>query len=201
MSRCQAARTCYQECQCSLGFVCVPVAFKHGASDGFAFINLLSFHQIIFYLQRYNLSMCAFKVLSSCPRDVSYRRQAAEHDIWMRKWETPLPCGLPSTGFLPLTGLLERHFLRAHHPHTDADPASHRVCLWRGGSASKVLLRVSSLEFVFTVTLKYVIAPGSSYGAEGDGGTGPLAVTGPSVTQCLVCLLPLRYCFSSERCL
>ena len=90
--------------------------------------------------QRYNLSMCAFKVLSSCPRDVSYRRQAAEHDILMRKWETPLPCGLPSTGFLPLAGLLERHFLRAHHPHTDADPASHRVCLWRGGSASKVLL-------------------------------------------------------------
>ena len=84
--------------------------------------------------QRYNLSMCAFKVLSSCPRDVSCRRQAAEHDILMRKWEAPLPCGLPSKGFLPLAGLLERHILRAHHPHTDADPASHRVCLWRGGS-------------------------------------------------------------------
>ena len=90
--------------------------------------------------QRYNLSMCAFKVLSSCPGDASYWRQAAENSTLMRKWETPLPCGSPSTGFFPLAGLLERHFLRAHHPHTDADPASHRVRLWRGGSASKVLL-------------------------------------------------------------
>ena len=178
MSRCQAARTCYQNCQRSLGFVCVPVDFKHCASNGFAFINLLSPHQINFedvlcsmtgracqdvrvvyaierastglndnavrYVdavpQRYNLSMCAFKVLSSCPRDVSYRRQAAENDILMRKRESPLHWGSPSTGFLPLAGQLERRFLRAHHLHTDADPASHRVRLWRGGSASKVLL-------------------------------------------------------------
>ena len=90
--------------------------------------------------QRYNLSMCAFKVRSSCPGDASFRRQAAENNILMRKWETPLSCGSPSTGFFPLAGLLERHFLRAHHPHTDADPAIHRVRLWRGGSASKVLL-------------------------------------------------------------
>ena len=40
------------------------------------------------------------------------------------------------------------------------------------------------------------MAPGSSYGAEGDGGTAPLAVTGLSVTQCLVCLFPVSYCFS-----
>ena len=35
------------------------------------------------------------------------------------------------------------------------------------------------------------MAPGSSFGAEGDGGTAPLAVTGPSVTQCVVSLLPV----------
>ena len=98
--------------------------------------------------QRYNLSMCAFKVLSSCPRDVSYWRQAAENDILMRKWETPLPCGSHSTGFLPLVGLLQRHFLRAHHQHTDADLASHRVRLWRGGSASKVPLHRLSFRRV-----------------------------------------------------
>ena len=35
----------------------------------------------------------------------------------------------------------EARFLeRVHRLHTDADPASHRFRLWRGGSASKVLL-------------------------------------------------------------
>ena len=38
------------------------------------------------------------------------------------------------------------------------------------------------------------MAPGSSCGAEGDGGTAPLAVTGPSVTQCVVSLLHATYC-------
>ena len=61
-----------------------------------------------------------------------------------------------------------------------------------GGSASKVLLhRVFFPEFVFTVIQEYVMAPGSSFGAEGDGGTAPLAVTGPSVAQCVVSLLPV----------
>ena len=86
--------------------------------------------------------------------------------------------------------------LRAHHPHTDVDPASHRVRLWRGGSASKVLLhRLFFRRCAFTDALKYVMAPDSSYGAEGNGGTAPLAVTGLSVTQCLVCLFLVSYCF------
>ena len=33
-----------------------------------------------------------------------------------------------------------RFLERARRLHTDADPASHRVRLWRGGFASKVLL-------------------------------------------------------------
>ena len=116
MSRCQAARTCCQDCQRSLGFVCVPVDFKHCASNGFAFINLLSPHQSNFedvlfsttracqdvkvvyaikragtglddhvmrYVdavpQRYNLSMCAFGVLSSCPGDASFQSRREQH--------------------------------------------------------------------------------------------------------------------------
>ena len=46
------------------------------------------------------------------------------------------------------------------------------------------------LKYAFTVTWKYVMAPGSFYGSEGDGGTA-LAVTGPSVVQCVVSLLPV----------
>ena len=52
-------------------------------------------------------------------------------------------------------------------------------------------LATSSFLSSSTSSLKYVNAPGSSHGAEGDGGTAPLAVAGPSVTQCVVSLLPV----------
>ena len=59
----------------------------------------------------------------------------------------------------------------------------------------------SFVEYAFTDALKYVMAPGSSHGAEGDGGTAPRAVTGPSATQCVVSLLPVTYCFPPKGCL
>ena len=74
MSRCQAARTCYQDCQCSLGFVCVPVDFKHGASNGFAFINLLSPHQSIF--EDVLFSTTGRARMSSCLRNCTCRHRA-----------------------------------------------------------------------------------------------------------------------------
>ena len=58
----------------------------------------------------------------------------------MRKWETPLPCGSPSTGFLPLVELVHAWWVhtsvfRFSEPFSkDAGPASHRVRFWRGGA-------------------------------------------------------------------
>ena len=50
---------------------------------------------------------------------------------------------------------------------------------------------LSFVEYDFTDALKFVKSPGSSCGAEGYGGTAPLAATGPSVCQCVVSLLPV----------
>ena len=79
----------------------------------------------------------------------------------------------------------------------DAGPASHRVRLWRGGSASKVLLH----RLFFRRVRHHGHPKVCMARAEEDGGTAPLAVTGPSVTQCVVSLLPIFYCFSPKRCL
>ena len=50
---------------------------------------------------------------------------------------------------------------------------------------------LSFVEYTLMHALEYVIAPGSSCGAEEDGGTAPLAATGPSLCHCLVSLLPV----------
>ena len=53
---------------------------------------------------------------------------------------------------------------------TDADPTSHRVRLWRGGSASSLffyLFFYSFVEYVDIVTSTYLKAPGPYCGAEG----------------------------------
>ena len=53
---------------------------------------------------------------------------------------------------------------------TDADPTSHRVRLWRGGSASSLffyLFSYSFVEYVDKDALTYLKAPGPYCGAEG----------------------------------
>ena len=83
---------------------------------------------------------------------------------------------------------------------TQARPAIEFVSGEEGLRPKSCFTVFSFLEYVFTDTLKYVVAPSSSYGAEGDGGTAPLAVTGPSVTQCVVSLLsvfPLKDVFNN----
>ena len=53
---------------------------------------------------------------------------------------------------------------------TDADPTSHRVRLWRGGSASNLffyLFFYSFVEYVDIDTSTYLKAPGPYCGAEG----------------------------------
>ena len=53
---------------------------------------------------------------------------------------------------------------------TDADPTSHRVRLWRGGSASSLffyLFFYSFVEYVDIDTSTYIKAPGPHCGAEG----------------------------------
>ena len=74
---------------------------------------------------------------------------------------------------------------------TQTRPAIEFVSGEEGLRPKSYYIEFSFLEYVFTVIRKYVMAPGSSCGAEGDGGTAPLAVTGPSVTQCVVSLLPV----------
>ena len=163
---CQCSLTVL-DCQRSLGFVCVPVDFKHRVSNGLAFINLLSLHQSNFedvlfsttgracqdvrvvyaieragtrlddnvmrYVdavpQRYNLSMCAFKVLSSCPRDVSYRRQAAEKLHFFA--DRPQRGSFRWLGYWSDTSCQHIIYIR-----TQTRPATE----FRGGSASKVSL-------------------------------------------------------------
>ena len=54
---------------------------------------------------------------------------------------------------------------------TDADPTSHRVRLWRGGSASNFLFYLffySFVEYVDIGTSTYIKAPGPYCGAEGE---------------------------------
>ena len=82
------------------------------------------------------------------------------------------------------------------HIRTQTRPAIEFVSGEEGLRPKSYYIVFSFVEYAFTDALKYVMAPGSSYGAEGDGGTAPLAVTGLSVTQCLVCLFPVSYCFS-----
>ena len=74
---------------------------------------------------------------------------------------------------------------------TQTRPAIEFVSDEEGLSPKSYYIEFSFLEFVFTVIQEYVMAPGSSFGAEEDGGTAPLAVTGPSVAQCVVSLLPV----------
>ena len=84
---------------------------------------------------------------------------------------------------------------RSPCPRTQARPAIEFVSGEEGLRPKSYYIVFSFVEYAFADTLKYVMAPGSSFGAEGDGGTAPLAVTGPSVTQCVVSLLPVFYCF------
>ena len=84
---------------------------------------------------------------------------------------------------------------------TRTRPAIEFVSGEEGLRPKSYYIEFSFLEFVFTVIQEYVMAPGSSFGAEGDGGTAPLAVSFPSVTQCVVSLLPVTLCFSPRRCL
>ena len=74
---------------------------------------------------------------------------------------------------------------------TQTRPAIEFVSGEEGLRPKSYYIEFSFLEFVFTVIQEYVMALGSSFGAEGDGGTAPLAVTGPSVAQCVVSLLPV----------
>ena len=80
--------------------------------------------------------------------------------------------------------MLERHSLRCSWPlplpssmrkwrtfFTDADPTSHRVRLWRGGSASSLffyLFFFSFVEYVDIDALTFLKAPGPYCGAEGE---------------------------------
>ena len=72
-----------------------------------------------------------------------------------------------------------------------ARPAIEFVSGEEGLRPKSYHIEFSFLEYVVTVIQKYVMAPGSSFGAEGNGGIAPLAVTGPSVAQCVVSLLPV----------
>ena len=54
--------------------------------------------------------------------------------------------------------------LRAHHPHTDEDLASHRE---EGLRPKSYYILFSFVEYVFADAQYYVKAPGSSCGAEG----------------------------------
>ena len=73
--------------------------------------------------------------------------------------------------YLSLEAQFSLSFLEATSGrHTDADPASHRVRLWRGGSASSLffyLFVYSFIEYVDLDALAYLKAPGPYYGAEG----------------------------------
>ena len=74
---------------------------------------------------------------------------------------------------------------------TQTGPAIEFVSGEEGLRPKSYYIEFSFLEYVVTVIQKYVMAPGSSFGAEGNGGIAPLAVTGPSVAQCVVSFLPV----------
>ena len=72
---------------------------------------------------------------------------------------------------------------------TQTRPAIEFVSVEEGLRPKSFYIEFSFLEYVFTDALKYVMAPGSSFRAEENGGTAPLAVTGPSMAQIVVSLL------------
>ena len=97
-------------------------------------------------------------VADSCPRrrclhsSTVIRRLTSTSGL--RHWPLPLPSSMRKW----------RSFF------TDTDPTSHRVRLWRGGSASSLffyLFVYSFVEYVDMGTSTYIKAPGPYCGAEG----------------------------------
>ena len=92
--------------------------------------------------------------------------------------------------FLPLVDLVNALWvlplLGALGSTESSSSLARRVCV-----QSPTASVFSFVEYAFTDALKYVMSPGSSCGAEGNGGTAPLVVTGPSVALFVVSLLPV----------
>ena len=80
---------------------------------------------------------------------------------------------------------------------TDADPTSHRVRLWRGGSASKVLLPRLYLPRVHLHRrLEVRKRPWLLVWSRGRRRDSAAGGHRSFCDQCLVCLFPVSYCFS-----
>ena len=84
---------------------------------------------------------------------------------------------------------------------TQARPAIEFVSGEEGLRPKSYFFLFLFFKYTFMDNLNYEMAPGSSCGAEGDGGTASLTATAYSVSQCVVSLHPVTEVFLPKRCL
>ena len=124
----------------------------------------------------------------------------------MRKWETPLSCGSPSTGFLPLIELVDALWVcsssRNPYLRTQARPAIEYVSGEEGLRPKSFFTVFSFVEYILLHALKYSMAPGSSCEAEGMcRSSADETQLLPRVVRSLSESVPCKLSFSLKRCL